>query len=82
MGKFPPNDPNRGYSPGTEAQQAARKRNFRIFRLRGLHAQVSLLTGWRKKVARWIIDRELNALGADAETKRQADRRAKWSKGL
>lgn len=77
-----PYEPGMEYSPGTAAQKAARERNFRIFRLRGLHAQVGLLTGWRLKAARWIIDRELNGLGADAETKRQADRRAKWSKGL
>lgn len=76
-----PYDPNRAYNAGTPAQQAARRRNFRVFQLRGLHAQVRLLTGWRRKVAMWLVDRELMAVGAEPETARQRARRAKWEKG-
>ena len=64
---------------GTEKQRAARDRSWRIFKLRGLYAQVSILTGERKTDARALIDQELSLLGAETEAKRDADRRAKWS---
>lgn len=64
---------------GTAKQNATRDRNWRIFKLRGLYAQVSMLTGERKTVARALVDQELALLGAETETKRDADRRAKWS---
>lgn len=55
---------------GTEKQRAARDRSWRIFKLRGLYAQVSLLTGERRTVARALVDQELALLGAESETKR------------
>ena len=64
---------------GTEKQRAARDRSWRIFKLRGLYAQASILTGERKTDARALIDQELSLLGAETEAKRDADRRAKWS---
>ena len=64
---------------GTEKQRAARDRSWRIFKLRGLYAQVSILTGERKTAARALLDQELSLLGAETEAKRDADRRAKWS---
>lgn len=45
-------------------------RNWRIFRLRGLRAQTTILTGWRLKLALWLIDRELLAMGATVKPKR------------
>lgn len=62
----------------TPAQKAASDRNFRIFKLRGLHAQMSLLTGKRREQAQKLVDQELAAMGAQSETERQAERRAKW----
>lgn len=81
MFKPRPYDPYRKDYRST-AQRAACKRNFHIFKLRGLYAQVRLLTGWRCKIARVLIDLELHRLGAVPETKRQAERRAKWEKQL
>lgn len=77
MFKPRPYDPDR-IDYRTDAQKRACERNFRIFKLRGLHAQVWLLTGWRRKVARWLVDLELGRMGAESQTKRQAERRAKW----
>lgn len=71
-----PYDPNRPRKPESEAQAAARQRAFRIFRLRGLHSLCWLLTADRRVVAQALVDQELTLLGAESETKRQADRRA------
>lgn len=54
----------------TPAQIKAQNRNWRIFRLRGLREQVRLLTGWRLRLARWVIERELIAMGATVKPKR------------
>ena len=54
----------------TPAQISAQNRNWRIFRLRGLRSQTHLLTGWRLKVALWLIDREIVAMGATVKPKR------------
>ena len=77
----------RTYDPDREnnrspAQKAANDRNFRIFRLRGLHAQMWLLTGKRREQAKKLVDQELAAMRAESETKRQADSRAKWENQL
>lgn len=64
--------------PQSPAQEAATQRSFRIFRLRGLHAQCALLTGDRKDAARAAVDAELAALGAETETARQAAYRRRW----
>lgn len=58
------------YRRPTPAQIRAQNRNWRIFRLRGLRAQVHLLTKWRLRLALWLIDRELIAMGATVEPKR------------
>ncbi len=73
-----PYDPNREYTPRTLAQINAGNRNFRIFRLRGLSAQAYILTGWRRKLAEWAIDRELALLGAETEAKRRLKRKEGW----
>lgn len=72
-----PYDPDREDNR-TPSQKAASDRNFRIFKLRGLHAQCTLLTGRRREAAQRLVDQELAAIGAEPETKRQADRRAKY----
>lgn len=59
------------------AQAAARERNFRIFKLRGLHAQMRMLTGEHLTEARACVDLELIALGAKTMAEAEADRRAK-----
>ena len=59
-----PYDPDRVVNQ-TPAQEAATKRNFRIFQLRGLHAQMYLLTGPRRAMAQELVDLELVAMGAD-----------------
>lgn len=72
-----PHDPDRK-DDRTAAQKQAGERNFRIFRLRGLHAQLWLLTGKRREQAQRLVDQELASIGARTETQRQADARAKW----
>lgn len=54
--------------PPTPAQTAARERNFKIFRLRGLWEQTWLLTGDNRDRARAAIDAELSVLGAITQT--------------
>jgi hypothetical protein len=61
------------YRPPTPAQIIAMTRNFRIFRLRGLHSQLSMLAPDRRVSAQAIVDEELKSLGAETE----ADRRAR-----
>lgn len=55
----------------TPAQNAARKRNWKIRCLRALWAQCGHLTGPRLSVARAQIDAELVELGAEPETARR-----------
>ena len=45
----------------------ARERNWRIRRLRGIYAQVSMLTGLRREAAQQAIDEELALLGAEPQ---------------
>jgi len=59
------------FKPPSEAQNKARARSWRIFRLRGLHAQAHMLTGWCQSIALAAIDAELLKLGAQPETARQ-----------
>lgn len=73
-----PYDPDRKDSR-TPAQKAATERNFRIFQLHGLHAQVRLLTGKRRERAQQLVDDELRAMGARTVTELAAERRRKWS---
>jgi hypothetical protein len=58
----------------TPKQVAARDRNNRIWRLRGLWHQQHLLTGSRRTMALALVDAELELLGAESETARR-DRR-------
>lgn len=62
----------------TEKQTAARKRAWLIFRLRGLHAQAHMLTGYCQAIALAAIDAELMKLGAQTEYERKATVRAEW----
>lgn len=55
----------------TEKQRAARERNHRIWRLRGLWSQLLLLTGSRRTSAQSLVDAELELLGAEPETVRR-----------
>ncbi len=58
-----PHSPD-GWDKLTPAQKVASQRNFRIFQLRGLQAQVRLLTGKRRERAMALVDQELVAMGA------------------
>lgn len=64
----------------TPAQVAANTRSFRIFRLRGLWHQASLLTEERAKRVQAIIDDEIFELGAVIERERQAQRERIWER--
>ncbi|OHC95585.1 MAG: hypothetical protein A2792_03590 [Sphingomonadales bacterium RIFCSPHIGHO2_01_FULL_65_20] len=64
----------REYRRPTTAQIAARNRNFRIFRLRGLFAQVSMLSPARRELVEAIIDDELSELGSVTETEARKKR--------
>ena len=77
MFKPRPYDPAR-WRKRTPAQQKAIQRNFLIFRLRGFYAQTFMLTGKRRERAQRIIDQELQAMGAEPETVRQARRRREY----
>lgn len=63
MFKPRPYDPDR-VDTRTQAQRDATDRNFGIFKLRGLHAQMGLLTGPRRELARMLVDQELIERGA------------------
>lgn len=73
MFKPRPYDPDRK-DGRTPAQRAATMRNFRVFQLRGLHAQVCLLTGPRRELAQQLVDQELVAMGAMTMADQAADR--------
>jgi len=62
----------------TPKQIAARARAWRIFRLRGLHAQAHMLTGNCQAIALAAIDAEIEKLGAQSERDRKAIQRQKW----
>lgn len=65
--------------PGSRAhltRTPAQDRAFTILRLRGLWWMVFPLKGWRRDVARLLIDYELLSLGAETQTVREARRRA------
>lgn len=76
-----PYDPDRPVRQ-TLAQQAATIRNFRIFQLRGLHAQVGLLTGKRRDRAKALVDQELKSMGALSMAEHAAERIRKLGKRL
>lgn len=73
MFKPRPYDPSRKDTQ-SDAAKAATIRNFRIFRLRGIHSQLGVLTGKRRERAMKIIDEELKAMGAETESARKAER--------
>ena len=76
MFKPRPYDPDRPDNR-TPAQKAAAMRNFRVFQLRGLHAQVRLLTGKRRERAMALVDDELKAMGALGMAEHAASRNDK-----
>lgn len=59
----------------TTKQEQARARSWKIFRLRGLYAQLYALTGPRRTIAQGLVDQELELIGAETETARHARRR-------
>lgn len=72
-----PGQPRREMTP---AQDAANQRSFRIFRLRGLWSLAYVLTPNRRAIVHALIDQDLADLGAETESKRQADKRAVWDR--
>lgn len=76
MFKPRPYDPDR-VSKQTPAQQAAAIRNFNVFKLHGLHAQMGMLTGPRRDLARTLVDQELQAMGADTVLESQEKARSR-----
>jgi len=76
-----PHNPD-GWDKLTPAQRAASQRNFRIFQLRGLHAQVRLLTGKRRDRAMALVDQELVAMGALPMAEHAAERARKLNEKL
>ena len=79
MFKPRPYDPDRK-DTRTPAQKAASNRNFRIFQLRGLHAQMFLLTGKRRDAAQKLVDQELVVMGAATQDQHREASFAKWAK--
>lgn len=73
MFKPRPYDPDRS-SKQTLAQQTATERNFRVFRLHGLHSAMRMLTGLRRDMAQMMVDQELTAMGADTTAQVQSKR--------
>lgn len=71
-----PYDPSRPRKATTPAQDAARERSFRIFRLRGLWFNAWLLTGERQDAMQAAIDQELELIGAEPQGPRWAAHRA------
>lgn len=59
------------YRRPTPAQDAARKRNFKIRCLRSVWAQAGWLSPARAKLVRDVIDDELTMLGAEREAVRR-----------
>ena len=55
----------------TKKQAATRERNWQIFKLRGLWYNLPLKNRLRVETIRNIIDRELEDMGAESETKRR-----------
>lgn len=68
-------DPLRKCRPPSAKQRAARDRNWRIWKLRGLWWNSFPMTGERLLAFRLAIDAELTVLGAEPETERQARKR-------
>lgn len=81
MFKPRPYDPERK-NKQTPAHAAATERNFRIFRLHGLHAQMNLMTGPRRELARLLVDQELIAMGAATTQEVREDRHSNRNRRL
>lgn len=56
----------------TDKQRVSRIRNHKIYRLRGLQAQASMLSSSRSARVSVIIDEELAELGAETKSSRMA----------
>jgi hypothetical protein len=80
MFKPRPYDPDRE-DKRTPAQKDAAIRNFRIFKLHGLHSQMRMLTGPRRDLALALVDQELLAMGARTVDEANDARKVKlWRK--
>lgn len=66
----------------TKRQKAQSERAWRIFRTRGVFYQNYTLTGWRRRLAQWCVDRELAHLGAETETARRCRQDAELEANL
>lgn len=62
--------PRRQTSTKSPAQREALERNFKILRLRGMHAQFNILdfTPHERKIGKDLIDRLLTRMGALTES--------------
>jgi len=68
-------DPLRRLRPPSDKQRAARDRNWRIWKLRGLYWNSHPLRGERLAAYQAVIDGALSDLGAEPETEREARKR-------
>lgn len=68
-------DPLRRLRPPTDRQRAARDRNWRVWKLRGLYWNAYGMTGEHLAAYRAAIDAQLAELGAEPETERDARKR-------
>ena len=62
----------------TPRRKEQRERAWRIFQLRGLYHQVYILTGWRRRVAQWLVDEQLRMLGAETQSERMRRNVRQW----
>ena len=69
---FGRHDPTKPYRPRTEAQDRA----LQIMRLRGFYCSWMMLTGWRARLFRWLVDQELEAYGVESQSTRIQRERA------
>lgn len=65
-----PRDPRRVSRPPSPKQRAARDRNWRVWKLRGLYWNSHPMAGEYLIAYRAAIDAQLAALGAEPETQR------------
>jgi hypothetical protein len=81
--RIKPYDPDKPWNPGTEAQQKARRRTWRIIQLRALWVQSAhVKTRWRLWLIRSLLDDELASLGAERHGVRFQRQRAELEADL
>lgn len=81
--RIKPYDRSKPFNPGTEAQQKARRRTWRIIQLRALWVQSThVQTKWRLWLIRWLLDGELASMGAEPHGVRFRRQRAEFEADL